>query len=105
MYRLWVGGDYTLEIGHLFMIVMGSGMVTYGAGIFGGMVSVGIIRVLFGVIFDVVIMIFPTPINTFLRLPKLKEVVDDNFEYEMFVWVYIFAVIASMTYLYSNNLI
>ena len=77
----------------LFGSFLSSLFLTLGLGLFGGMIGVGLIRVvLVAVVLELLMIILPPSINTFLRIPKLIKIVDDHFEYEMFLWTFILAI-------------
>ncbi len=65
-------------------------------GYFGSIVYIGILRVWVRVVFEILESIFPLSLNTFLKIPKLRKIVDDNLEYEMFVWQFRSAVIINI---------
>ena len=84
---------YFLEIeDSLFGSFLKSLFLTFGLGLFGGMVGTGLIRVLVFCVLEILMTLFPPSINTFLRMSKLMKIVDDHFEYEMFLWTFILAI-------------
>jgi len=94
----WMVGSESYDVSLFTSLVASLAFTFFFGWTFALMITVGIMWIV-EIILNVVIRIFPTPINTFLRLPKLKKRVDDHFEYEQGVWTYILTMIICMVFL------